>query len=577
MISTPDLKRRTLAAIGAGALLIAVGAPGLAASSGKAGELIAKAEAALAQGDGIAAEVQLRSALDAGALQEAVAADMGEAYLLQESPDRARPWLEPGKFSRDTAARGFRALARLEQHDGDLAAAGSAFDRAMAITPSDATMWVEIGRLRYAGGEHQLALEAVAHALQLDPKNIRALAFHAQIVRDRQGFAASLRWFEAALALEPKDISVLSEYAATLGDLGRAKEMLAATRRILAIDDRHPQAFYLQAVLAARAGNANLARGLLNRTGKGLETMPGAMLLDGVLQINDGNYLLAADNLQKLVRLQPGNQRARLLLARALYLAGEFRLVIVDNGAAAARSDASPYLLTLVARAHEALGQRDLAAPLLDRAARTERPAIFPVAQGSETGALLAAGNLAEAQAKTARDLAVNPASADLQVLAGDVALMAGDAAGALDHYRRVAHIRLPESLMLRMAAAYRQLGRQGEAAALAARFLREHPMSRTAARMVAANGVGTARARLLLANLQANGGGQDVGLLVSLAQSQASDPPTAEATARLAYRLQPSSLLATEAWRTALQSAGADRGAVMALTEKADRTRAQP
>jgi len=575
MIFTPDRKRRALAALGTGALLIAPGlaAPGHAAPSQ---DRIAKAEEALVRGDGIAAEVQLRSAMDAGAPREAVAAFMGEAFLLRDEPDRARSWLESGKFSRETAAQGFRALARLKQHDGDLAAAGAAFDRAMAITPGDATMWVEIGRLRYAGGEHQLALEAVAHALQLDATNVRALEFHGQIVRDREGFAASLRWFEMALAVDPRDVSVLAEYAATLGDLGRARQMLAVTRRILDIDDRNPSAFYLQAVLAARAGNANLARGLLNRTGDALATMPGAMLLDGTLQIRDGNYRLAADTLQKLVRLQPGNQRARTLLARALYLGGEYRLVIADNAAAAARPDASPYLLTLVARAYEALGQRDIAAPLLDRAALARLPAVSPVAQGSETGGLLAEGALAEARERTVRALSANPASADLQVLAGDVALMAGDATGALDHYRHVAHIRLPESLMLRMAAAYRQIGQADHAQALAAGFLREHPMSRAAARMVAAD-AGGVQARKLLENVTANGGGRDVALLAGLSRSQAGDPPAAEATARLAYRLQPSSPVATEAWRAALQKAGSNPAALAALAEKAGRIGVQP
>jgi predicted Zn-dependent protease len=571
MTFTPDRKRRLLASLAAGSLLIALGAPGLAEPSVKGSELVAKAIEALHRGDGIAAEVHLRSALDVNAPREAVAAYMGEAYLLQESPDRARPWLEPGKFSHETAAQGFRALARLKERDGDLAAAGSAFDRAMAITPSDATMWVEIARLRYAGAEHQLALEAVAHALQLDPRNVRALQFHAQIVRDRQGYAASLRWFEATLVQDPKDIAILIDYAATLGELGRAKEMLTVTRRILAIDDRNPEACYLQAVLATRAGNANLARGLLNRAADKLEAMPGAMLLDGLLQIRDGNYLLAADRLQKLVRLQPGNQRARTLLARALYLAGEYRLVVADNAATVARPEASAYLLTLVARAYEALGQRDLAAPLLDRAALATSPPVSPVAQGSATGALLAEGDLAGAQARTARDLAVNPASADLQALAGDVALFGGNAAGALDHYRRVAHIRLPESLMLRMAYAYRQTGQASAAEALAASFLREHPMSGAAARLVAAD-TGPEQARALLENARANGGGADVALLVSLAQAQLPDAAVAEATARVAYRLQPSSPVATGALRAALQKAGTNRGVLAALVEKESR-----
>jgi tetratricopeptide (TPR) repeat protein len=574
----PDHRRSWRRGFGLGiaALLLAIAAPGLAVQSQRAGELIAKAEAALAQADGIAAEVSLRGAMDAGAPREAVAALMGEAYLARGEARRAREWLEPGEFTRETGARGFRALARLEQQEGKLVAAGHAFDRAIVLTPKDATMWVEIARLRYAGGEHLPAIEAVNYALHLEPKNVRALEFRGQLVRDQSGLAAALPWFERALAESPDDISVLAEYASTLGDLGRARDMLTVTRHMLEIEPGHAYAFYLQAVMAARAGRTDLARGLMNRTGDQLQGMPGAMLLDGVLHVRAGNYVLAADVLHKLVRLQPGNARARLLLARALYLAGEYKLVISDNAAAADAPDASPYLLALVARAHEVLGRRDLAAPLLDRATSGRPPPIAPVARGSALGSMLAAGNLAGAQAAVSRDLAVNPGSADVQARAGDVALAAGDAAAALDHYQFVARVRLPESLVLRLMETYARLGRGQDGRLLAEGFLQQNPASRTAARLVAreaTDGETCARARLLLESLAADGGG-DVALLAELSQVRlrCGDVAGAEEIARRAYDLGPAAEMAALAWAQALRRQDGDSQPAAALFAKADR-----
>src|SRR3546814_13277866 len=65
----------------------------------------------------------------------------------------------------------------------------------------------------------------------------------------------------------------LIEDAATLGDLGRMRAMLAVTRRAIAADPAHPRAYYLQAVLAARAGRFDLARVLLPKTGGPLNGM----------------------------------------------------------------------------------------------------------------------------------------------------------------------------------------------------------------------------------------------------------------------------------------------------------------
>jgi predicted Zn-dependent protease len=542
------------------------------AASPGAGD-ISQAIEALQQGDGIAAEVSLRRALAAGAPREAVAAYMGEAFLDEDAPEKAREWLAPGRFTPQTAAMGFRQLARLERLSGDLPAAGRAFDRAMAITPRDAVMWVEIGRLRYAGGEHMLALDAADYALKLDPANVRVLEFKGQVVRDQQGLAAALPWFERALRREPRDVSVLGEYAATLGDLGRAKKMLAVTRNMLEIEPGNPRAYFLQAVLAARAGRTELARGLLAHTRDKLGEEPAVQLLEGVLEMEAGNYVLAAEALSKLARAQPANAKAQLLLARAYALAGESRLVVHDYADVAARPEASPYLLALVARAYEAEGRRDLAAPLLDRAALAQRPDVFPLARGSEIGAMLAAGQTAEARAAADRLLAANPGSAYNQTIAGDIGLAAGDAAGALASYRLAGHVRLSESLLVKIVQALRRSGQSAAGSSLIETYLAMNPANRTAARLAAETAMQSEdwrRARLLLERLRAGG---DVELLadLSLAQLRSGDPKAAEATARTGYALQRGSPVAAGAWGLALQAQG-QRARAAALLDKSRR-----
>src|SRR3546814_11393120 len=79
----------------------------------------------------------------------------------------------------------------------------------------------------------------------------------------------------------------LIEDAATLGDLGRMRAMLAVTRRAIAADPADPRAYYLQAVLAARAGRFDLARGLLQKTGGTLNGMHAVLLLGGMPDYHD--------------------------------------------------------------------------------------------------------------------------------------------------------------------------------------------------------------------------------------------------------------------------------------------------
>ncbi len=561
------------------ALLLTAGLAALAmplrADTSGAVKLIEEARADLARGDGIAAEIVLKKALDTGAPREAIAARMGEAMLDQGERGKARDWLGPAQFAPQEAFHGFRMLGRLERLDGNLPAAGKAYDRALAINGKDAGLWVDIGRLRYAGGEHVQAIEAADHALSLDPANASALEFRAEIVRDQFGLQAALPWFEAALAHAPDDLQALGEYAATLGELGRATDMLTVTRHMLELDGRNAQALWLQAVLAARAGDNGLARSMLDKIGDRFDRVPGAILLHSVLNLRSGNFLLAAEVLEQLAARQPGNMRAQELLAAAYYGAGSYSEVIRRFEQAAGDPAASPYLLTTVARAHEMLGQRDKAAPLLDRAALLNDRPNAPVADGSELGAMLAAKDFAGAEALAERRRTASPGNADALAMAGDAQLAQNRAAAAVDRYRIAARVRISDSLLQRIAVALVGAGQDAAAEALVESYLAQNPSSRVARRMAAAlagRQGDWARAAQLLGNLSDSTGGGDARLLadLSLAQLRTGDAEAAEKTAAEAYRLQPASAVTAQAWGMALAALKERPQDARALLDKA-------
>jgi cellulose synthase operon protein C len=445
-------------------------------------DALARARAALAAGDGIAAEAELRRALDAGVPRPQVTAAMGEALLLQGNPDQARAWLAGREFAAGQEGYGWRMLGRVEQAQGNLPAAGKAYDQALRHTPDDGRLWVDIGRLRYAGGEQVQAIEAADHALRLAPTEVRALEFRGQLVRDVHGLIPALAWFERGLSLDPDDLGLLGEYAATLGELDRAHAMLEVTRRMLALDAGNPRALFLQAVLVARAGKSRLARDLLNRGGDRLGHVPAALLLRGVLELDAGNANLAIDSLDRLVRAQPSNAGAAHVLARAAYVAGDD---VQLRKLAAALREPSPYLLALGGRAREREGRRDLAAPLLDRAAKSvgeglevlgededlrvlaadwaERPGLLGAGL-RYVRKLLGAGDLAGAEAIAERLRAANPGSGDAQAIAGDVQLLRGNAGAAIERYAIAARVRADAGLVARQVRALEAARRSGEA-----------------------------------------------------------------------------------------------------------------
>ena len=266
------------------AALLALNSP-LAARTEAVDAAISAAAAAAARNDGIAAEAALNKALSAGASRTDVSARMGEAQLLQGDLRKAREWLANGDFRQADAALGWRMTGLLLRLEGQLSAAGQAYDRALAAAPNDPLLWVDIARLRYSGGEHALAVEAAERALSLGPANPRAIELRAQLLNDQAGPVAAIPLFERGLKAEPEDLQLLVGYAGALGEAGHAVAMLKVARRIAELAPHSPVPYFLQAMIAARAGKIDLARNLLNHLGNRVNQVPAAVLLQSALEL----------------------------------------------------------------------------------------------------------------------------------------------------------------------------------------------------------------------------------------------------------------------------------------------------
>lgn len=479
-------------------LVLALAAPVRGDASGDAlNSALEKARAALAKGDGIAAEAPLRSVLRNGVATDAVRAQLGEALLIQGDLREARKVLYGGDFVSQSAGQGWHMRGRLELAEGHLPKAGQAFDQALQLKAESAALWVDIARLRFAGGEQAQAIEAAERAVQFDPVDPRVLELRGVLIREQFGLFASLPWFEAGLQVAPDDVGLLGEYAATLGDMGQYKAMLVVCRRLAAVDRGNPRALYLQAVLAARAGQTALARKILQQTGTALRDVPAAILLNGILEYRAGNGNLAVGQFTRLVRLQPDNLQARMLFVRALRRQ-ELNAEAVDAADRWARQDfAPPYLLTNTAQAYSALGRKPDAAAMLARAADTGSRQAGPIPPAQPLAALaigygdapnlagsavpyirglIVAGDGVRAQAVADRLRLANPGAADAWLLSGDARMMVDNKLGALDMYGRAAMIRFNLPTLLRIDQAMRALGRHADANALVARFLKQNP-----------------------------------------------------------------------------------------------------
>lgn len=552
------------------------------------------ARTALAVGDGAGAEAALIRAKDAGFDMRRTRQLMGHARLLQGDAKRAIVEADAALPRYGVYAMRVKAAALAEI--GNPAAADALLDAAIDAAPGDAETWVDLGRFRQSTGDIVGAIAAADKAVALDKNRVDALLLRAQLVRGQFGLVAALPWFAAALKRDPDNYDVLIDYAATLGDAGRANAMLAATRRALDVRPGNPQAIYLLAVLASRAGQTDLARGLLLKTGDALAGLPGPLLLGATLDMDAGGYEQAAAKLRNLIALQPMNIGARRLLGYALLRSDAAKEALDVLRPLALRADADSYTLTLAARAFERIGERGLAAQYLDRAAYPARgdggafgaddslAVLSAAADGDPIGepssaiplirSFLDSNDRASALARAQAVATANPGSPAAATVLGDTLMAIGRPGEAAVAYRRAADAVYDEPTMLRLADALDASGdRRGAATALAL-FLSQNPRNIAALRLAAHWQIAAGEydaAIDTLEGLRARVGDRDAALLAQLAlayDGNGADGP-ARSFAAAAYRLQPSNAAAADAYGWTMFGAG-DNGGALQLLQKA-------
>ena len=551
------------------------------------------ARAMLALDDGVGAEAEIQRAVDAGYDPKLVPQLRAHALLLQGEEEKAIA--EAAKAAPQFRSYALRVRARAMTVLGNLAGARDALREALRLVPNDAGVWTDLGRFRFVAGDLLGTAEASDRAVKLAPGNVDALVLRGEVVRNQYGLVAALPWFEQALKRDPQDHTALIEYAATLGDAGRTVDALAATRRALEARPGSPQAFYLQAVIAARAGDFDLARSLLEKTGGAIDDLPGMLLLGGTLDIEEGDYEQAVAKLRELVGRQPMNITARKLLAVALLRTDSARNAIDALRPVVARADADSYALTLVGRGFERIGDRAAAARYLDRAAlpavgqasafsaddstpvlaadAAQRPN-DPGATVPLIRALIDGGDKGAALARAQDIAAKNPGAPAAQMVLGDVLMLmdrAGDAAAA---YQRAADLRFDEPTMLRLVEALDRAGRHEDAANALALFLSQNPVSIPALRLSAhwQLAAGDYDAAIdSLEEVRARIGDGDAVLNAELASAYAGAGETGTAVefGEAAYGLSPANPAVADAYGWALFRGG-DAAGALELLQKA-------
>jgi Flp pilus assembly protein TadD len=559
-----------------------------------------QAETFLALGDGIAAQAEVERARQLGARHADTAHLLAHALLIRGDHARAAQEAAAAAPAHAAYAARIRGAALMERGDNEGAAA--AFRQAIAAGAGDHRNWVSLARFRRWNGDLAGAIAAADKAMALKADNAEALTLRGELTRSQFGLRAALPWFDRALAIDPENKLALLERAATHGDIGNMRAMIADTRAALAVSPANPRAYFLQAMLAARGGDFELARSLHQRTLGAFDDQPSGMLLLGAIEYQTGSAGQAVLRLNRLVRMQPGNAKARKLLAAAHWRLGDAAATAATLGPLADRPDADSYTLALMGRA--LTKQRDAAAGrYLARAARPEHRTATAIASSPITdedlgrlraaagrarpgdpqpqirliAGLLSRGDGAEALQLARRLQSANPGVPDVHMLVGDALGTRGDFAGAAQQYRKAANLAFTEPVAMRLIEALGRSGDRAGASQVLQLFLDQNPRS-VPARLLAGHLYLQARdwpsAIRTYEGLRQRLGDRDAVMLNNLAwaYSESGDHARALPLARKAWMLEKSNPATADTLGWILLKSGGNKAEALMLLQRAAR-----
>lgn len=195
----------------------------------------------------------------------AIEVEMAEALFELGRFDEVVALTQPIVTADPTAPRARRLLALALHERGESAEAQPLIEAEMEETPEDALLWVSLGDVLGAQGQHDRSMEAYQQALDLDSNAWGAHHGWGLCLVQQENYAAAIDHYRAALAIEdnlPEVHLAWGELLITLSDWKGARERLL---RAVHLDEEYAEAWEALSFVCDHLGDRDEAFTILRR------------------------------------------------------------------------------------------------------------------------------------------------------------------------------------------------------------------------------------------------------------------------------------------------------------------------
>lgn len=292
--------------------------------------------ALLAGNDPVAAEAELRRALEFGASRDEVLPLLAQALLGRGRAEALvrefaeKPPADPAARAQFDAALG-DAYTVLRRRDD----AARAYRAALAADPASVPARLGLAQIEAQSGRFDAALQATEAVIADAPKSGAAYALRSDILLAKRDRAGARRALEQAAQADPAFLPARYSLVGMLIDEGAydpAREQLAGLAKIAGNDIR---TVYFQSALSFRTGDLPAARDGVAQILKAAPDHVPARVLAARIDAQSGQFASAEAHLRRALAQAPDHIEARRLLAATYLRSGQ---------AARARQELAPLL-----------------------------------------------------------------------------------------------------------------------------------------------------------------------------------------------------------------------------------------
>lgn len=368
----------------------------------------------LATGDVIAAETALNAALGIGVDRSEVVLPLAEALTAQGKLDPlfSQPRFATSGLPPDVRIRLLLLKAAAASDLNKAASALELLDEARRLDPQNAGSWAVEVPIRVRAGQLAEAGAAAARAVALDPKSAQAAYQQATVAHVAGDLKGAVELYTRTLGLKPDHVDALVARAGLYIDLRRRDDAAADIRQARKLDAKDPRSSYLAALLAEQSGDRVATKKALNEVTALLDPLPiefmryrpQVLMLGGLSHFGLDQLEKAKPYLEMLLRQDPNSPVAKLL-AR-IYLSdkrADKAVEVLDRYLRSHPDDAHAALL--LASAQMALGRYARSAELMQEALKkSDDPSMHALLGMSLVGAGKFSAGAARLEATLAKD-----------------------------------------------------------------------------------------------------------------------------------------------------------------------------